>query len=581
MNPFLSVMQNNLTSEDERFLRAVYKPQVVAVPPTDACSFLTVTPDGEIRIYGEKDKTEPDDWGTAIYLSSRDCGLSWKTHYADENTIGPASYNPKTGRFVAFSSRYGGKKDGVAKILLCDEGLDSRNVRAVTLPHPLLPWAKQPFFLASKNRWLFAGEYREKNNEKFVHVFLSDDDGETWSHQRLPHAPVFEQPPSHKGPRWQDYSCEPTLAELPDGRVWMLVRTSQNYYYEYYSSDGGETWTAPAPSRFHGTLTMPVLKNLSDGGIVLFFCNTQPLPELDKQTVRPELSPDEKSGVWEDVFTNRDANHLAVSDDGGETWYGFRELFLNPLRNYADFRSIGGRDSRDKSVHQAEILELPLNKLLVSFGQNAAARKVVLLDRDWLKETARKEDFREGLCNVSTQVYVKSVLGGLRHFSGHCAYNRTNGALLMPDPDINFEEALQVRRTDDSSLVYPKQGVVWNFPAGKRGKVKVKFMIVGEGISFALTDRWFNPVDETVREEAFFFARLSGETLEKRVWHIAEAAFDTKEKTVAFSIDGVPASKTVSTVDAPNGLCYLHLQTLAEQKDEDGTFVKTLEKTEW
>lgn len=113
-------------------------------------------------------------------------------------------------------------------------------------------------------------------------------------------------------------------------------------HYQSESFDGGETWSALVPSNIHATLTMPTLFRLSGGRILLFWCNTQPLPELDHQTQWPPLNEGEISGErGEDVFTNRDANHAAISEDGGRTWIGFRELALNPLRNAADFPGAG------------------------------------------------------------------------------------------------------------------------------------------------------------------------------------------------------------------------------------------------
>ena len=95
---------------------------------------------------------------------------------------------------------------------------------------------------------------------------------------------------------------------------------------------------------------------------------TNVTPEI-VQTLSEKLSEDEKRGVWEDVFTNRDANCVAVSEDDGKSWFGFRELNLNSLRNTCDFRSSGSNASgRDKSVHQFQALELPMHKVLVQVG---------------------------------------------------------------------------------------------------------------------------------------------------------------------------------------------------------------------
>ncbi|MBM4050680.1 MAG: exo-alpha-sialidase, partial [Planctomycetes bacterium] len=63
---------------------------------------------------------------------------------------------------------------------------------------------------------------------------LSDDDGQTWrDSQRV-------RP--EKGPCY-----EPACVELKDGRVLMLMRTGLGGQFKSLSTDGGETWSAPAP----------------------------------------------------------------------------------------------------------------------------------------------------------------------------------------------------------------------------------------------------------------------------------------------------------------------------------------------
>lgn len=583
---YIKSMINNLTEDDKVLLKAIYAPEIVAVQPSDASRNICVTPDGEIRIYGSVGKNGPDDSGTAVYLSSRDCGLSWKKHLVHTNKrLWAAGYNPKSGRYIeAYPNEFrkGGNRFFEEKgtwVLISDDGLDSEKIKAVKLTDLPIHVLKKPVYFETCKRWFLLGEYRQENNEKFPIVFTSDDDGESWKLKQLPHAPIFEVCPPHKDVRWQEYSCEPTIAELGDGKFMLIVRTSQDYHYIHYSYDNGNSWTEPTPSPFHGTITMPVLHNLSDGRIVFFWCNNQPMPELDHSLSVPQLSNDEKTGRWEDVFTNRDANHLAITEDKGESWIGFRELFLNAIRNNVDFRSIGGVDSRDKSVHQAEFVELPYNKLLVSFGQNLAARKVVILDIDWMYEKERKEDFKTGLSNISTQMYIKSNMGGYRGFSGHCAYNRTNGAILAQDPDNNFEEALQICRIEDERLVYKKQGAVWNFPASKTGRVAVKLRIEGSGVSLALTDHWYNPADETVKNEAFLSVDADENVISKGSWHVVEFLYNTEKMETKILIDGNLYQTIYSDIEAPNGLCYLHIQTLAEFEDFKGTYIKTLEKT--
>lgn len=577
----LAAMENSLSSDAKKLLQEIYAPRVVVIPPCDACMSMCVSKSGEIRIYGAHNKTYPEDIGTKVYYSSSDCGLSWETHLMAHNCLGAATYSEKTGRYMSiFPQEYRPElkkyfNESGTFAMFNDEGFDCTNNRFVKMTDRKVHCLKLPYYLESCNRWIILGQYTKEENHQYIPVVLySDDNGESWTERLLENtAPRFETTPPHKGIRWQQDSCEPTIAELSSGELVMIVRTSQDYYYTYRSKDKGDTWEGPKRSDFHGTITMPVLQKLTDGRIVFFSCNTEPLPELDHEKTWPPVGNDIKKGVWEDVFTNRDANHLAISEDDMQSFIGFRELFLNTIRNNADFRSIGGLDSRDKSVHQGQIIELPFNKLLIHFGQNISARKVVILDINWLYEKERSEKFRFGLGNVSTQMYLHSNLGGYKGFSGHCAYNRTNGALLIPDPAANYREVLQICRVDDPRLVYKKQGVVWNFPADKKGIVEVELKVVSSGVNVCLTDHWFNPCDETVKDKAHITVKLE----EKCDWTKLTVKYNTTENFAEITFGEKEYTLPIN-VAAPNGLCYLHIQTVAETQDFEGTLIKTFDK---
>ena len=580
MKSYVEAMEAALSPESAERLKKIYAPTEVAVPPGDVARGLCVTPDGEIRIYGPAGRKHPNDEGELVYISSRDAGLSWRqVRVGSTDMLCAASYNPQSGRFIGVHpNEFRRGKNAVCGLdgtyaVLSDKGYDDTDLRFVKLSDRFVHVLKRPIYVESLCRWFIVGEGELREKSRNIFVYSSDDDGESWREQILDHAPAHEAKPPHKSARWQNYSAEPTLVEVDKEHLLIIVRTSQDYHYMHESTDGGMSWSAPAPSPFHATRTMPVLHRLSDGRVVLFWCNTQPLPEIDKEDVFPPLDEDEKSGKWEDVFTNRDANHLAISDDGCKTFVGFRELFLNTIRNNADFRSIGGTDSRDKSVHQGEILELPFGKLLVAFGQNAASRRAVILDIDWLYERGRSEDFRLGIGSLSTQMYVKSNLGGLRHFSGHCAYNRTNGAMLVPDPDGSFEEVLQICYSDDPRLVCGKQGAVWNFPAEVRGSVTVRLRVVGSGVRLALLDRWMNPTDVYAGDYAFTYADIEDC---RCGWCDVRIEFDTEKSAARLLVNGEHRCDLPIGDAAPMGLSYLHMQTLADSRDYDGTLIKHL-----
>ena len=579
MNASLQALAQSMSPEEQQRLHSVYAPRVVAVPPSNAWMDMCMMPDGEIRCYGHHEEER-------VYLSSRDGGLSWKEFSVpDKFRMCSALRNPDSGRWI--SSYYVEGEGGFQgaemptppagahgwQAVLSDEG-PGGSVSWVKISDLDVRCPRYPLALRHRKRILICANLLETPMRPVV--ARTDDDGETWSVSCLESAPMHEIAWPHQGYRWQNGACEATIVEREDGSLLMLARTSQDYHYQYESFDGGETWTSPKPSVFHGTLTMPTMLKMSGGEILTFWCNTQPLPELDKTKIWPPLNAGEISGLaGEDVFTNRDANHCAISYDDGASWKGFRELLLNPIRNASDFRTRGGNAGcLDKSVHQFQALELPYGKVLLACGQHAHSRKLLVFDPKWLLENGREEDFHEGLLNVSTQVYLKSVSGNLRVRSGHCAWNRTNGALLMPDPDGNFEEALYIRANPDPLLFRQMQGVAWNFPAAMAGQAEILLRTEGEGVSVTLTDRWFNPCDATAGKLSPYHYNLDAAPVPKKTWFRLTLRWNACQCQIL--LDGAPFVRLDAAQAFPNGLSYLLIQSQEESRGEQGTYVKRL-----
>ncbi|MDD3153483.1 MAG: sialidase family protein [Victivallaceae bacterium] len=211
-----------------------------------------------------------------------------------------------------------------------------------------------PLPLRSRKRWVVPGQQRIGSLLVPV-VLLSDDDGVSWRKVVVKHPSIPQQIiPPDKGLRW----------------------------------------------------LQPGLYTLSDGRMLAVWNNTTPLPELDHST-QPGLDRSVQDGTWEDVFTNRDVLHAAISDDEGRSWRGFREIALNEHRNDGDFRTVGGSWALfDKSVHQNQILELPDNKILVHFGQNPVCTRTMIFDLGYLDATERKGDFFAGCRESPTDFYL-------------------------------------------------------------------------------------------------------------------------------------------------------------------------------
>jgi hypothetical protein len=134
---------------------------------------------------------------------------------------------------------------------------------------------------------------------------------------------------------------------------------------------------------------------------------------------------------------------------------------------------------------------------------------------------------------------------------------------------------LHIVTPDDPRLFNRTQGVVWNFPAMKKGQITLKLKVSGKPLRISLTDRWFNPCDETVD----FYAQLSC-TLDKEAagadnWQEVNISFDLTEKQYTLSLRDGRAYPLSFKGEAPAGLSYLILQNTSQDPDFEGTLVKS------
>jgi predicted neuraminidase len=89
--------------------------------------------------------------------------------------------------------------------------------------------------------------------------------------------------------------CEPSLVELENGEVLMILRSGDTFHYESRSRDGGLTWSAPVRSSLPGHNTPTALWRL-------------------------EQNPKEIIAVWNSSPLTRYPLSTAISSDGGKTW---------------------------------------------------------------------------------------------------------------------------------------------------------------------------------------------------------------------------------------------------------------------
>lgn len=87
--------------------------------------------------------------------------------------------------------------------------------------------------------------------------------------------------------------CEPSLVELANGEVLMILRSGGSFHYESRSRDGGVTWSNPVPSALPGHNTPTALYRVNASEIV---------------------------AVWNNSPLTRYPLSVALSSDGGKTW---------------------------------------------------------------------------------------------------------------------------------------------------------------------------------------------------------------------------------------------------------------------
>ena len=124
-------------------------------------------------------------------------------------------------------------------------------------------------------------------------TYASDDEGKTWKRSNVIDLGKYGGYGDHGG------GIEPTLAQLRDGRLWMLIRTYRGCFSEAYSDDEGLTWKDVRPSEIEASGSPGQLRRLHSGRLVLFW--NRFIDKAKRTGRREQLS-------------------MAFSEDDGRTW---------------------------------------------------------------------------------------------------------------------------------------------------------------------------------------------------------------------------------------------------------------------
>ena len=336
----------------------------------------------------------------------------------------------------------------------------------------------------------------------------SDDNGKTWKQSTS-----WVLAPCFKNANDNNYGAvEPNIIQLKDGRLWMLCRTQTGKLYEAYSLDEGETWSTGKPSVFHSTSSPPNLLRLPDGRMVLCWSNNS----------QPSL------GVFGKIYVNREALHMAISEDDGLTWRGFREVYLNPLRN-------GGRDAYGKrgdfGTSYPTMDFTKQGKIILATGQghDERHRAIFLVDPKWLYETERAEDFSNDMRNLSAYTFIGKE-GVVRP--------RFLGPTIVAHPEDRKQGVMLLARPDAK---YAPNAAVWNFPLARKGKLTLD-LCRNRGaapLELALTDHHSHPNDTEARKAAMIRLDVADVLqIEEGAWSQIQIAWDLDKNQCRASCGG-------------------------------------------
>ncbi len=130
--------------------------------------------------------------------------------------------------------------------------------------------------------------------------FYSDDDGKSWRRSNWIDL---------GGHGHHDGAFEPTVAELPDGRLLMLIRTGLDRFWQAISDDG-KYWRTIQPSSIDASSSPGYLLRLRSGRLVLVWNRLNPEGRLWPKT-RPTPFHSELPASW-----HREELSISFSDDG-------------------------------------------------------------------------------------------------------------------------------------------------------------------------------------------------------------------------------------------------------------------------
>ncbi len=146
--------------------------------------------------------------------------------------------------------------------------------------------------------------YMRNPGRNVICTCSSADNGTTWKRSNIIDL---------GGHGHHDGAVEPTLVELKDGRLWMLIRTNWDRFWEAYSDNQGLSWRVIQPSAIEASTSPGYLTRLASGRLVLVW--NRLYPEGQNSFPRRSGQFSEAKASW-----HREELSIAFSEDEGATW---------------------------------------------------------------------------------------------------------------------------------------------------------------------------------------------------------------------------------------------------------------------
>ena len=265
-------------------------------------------------------------------------------------------------------------------------------------------------------------------------------------------------------------------------------------------------------------------------------------------------------------FPELDISYVYYSDDEGQTWRGFREVYMDPYRNSPP------PDRGDRGTAYPRAVATDDNKILLSSGQGEGRRVQILLDPEWLYLTSRESDFSDSLNNWSV---FKRYLDGDK-------VSRMPGCELIPHPKKTGAKVLHIRRPDEKRPDVAE----WNFPSGLSGFVTLRLMLK-EGFSggaIDLADRFFQPTDVAAVSKRIYHLPINADGhivgtkvyLKPEQWYSLILRWNVANGELVIFIDDKKVGNLRKIRSTHLGISYLLMRSTADKIDRAGFLVESV-----